>query len=111
MLAIRNTFLIFIAAALTSCAQLGIAPAETFAQKLAVGYSSVTAVRQSATTLLTAKKITADDAQNVQAQADNARAGLDIARTVSKTDPKAADAKLTSIRTLLTALSAYLATK
>lgn len=104
-------FLIIIALALTACAQLGIPKPETFNERLAVGYSTVTTVRQTATTLLQAKKITADDAQNVQQQADNARAGLDIARTISKTDAKAADAKLTAVRSALTALQAYLATK
>lgn len=96
---------------LAGCAQLGLAPAETFNQRLAVGYSTVTAVRQSATTLLVAKKITAEDAQNVQRQADNARAGLDIARGLEKTDPTAANAKLLAVRTALTALQAYLVSK
>jgi len=93
---------------IVGCETLGIAKPETFKEKLAVGYVTVTAVRQSATTLLTAKRLTADDAQNVQDQANNARAGLDIARGLEKTDPKAADAKLTAIRTALTALQAYL---
>lgn len=96
---------------LSACAQLGIPKPETFNERLAVGYSTVTAVRQTATTLLQAKKISADDAQNVQNQADNARAGLDIARTISKTDLKAADAKLNAVHTALTALQSYLATK
>mgnify|MGYP001579719976 FL=1 len=71
----------------------------------------MTTVRQSATTLLKAGKITADDGQNVLSSTDAARAGLDVARTLSKTDLAAADARLTAVRTALTALSTYLATK
>ena len=93
------------------CAQLGLPQAQTFDQKLAVGYATVTAIRTSATTLLAAKKITADDAQHVQDQANNARAGLDIARATAVTDPAAANAKLTAVRTALTALNAYLISK
>lgn len=104
-------FLFFIAAMLSACAQIGLPTAETFNERLAVGYATVTTVRQSATTLLVAKKITAADGQNVLDQTDNARAGLDVARTLSKIDLKAADAKLTAIRTILTGLQTYLASR
>jgi len=102
--------LLLLALLLVGCEALGLKP-ETFNQRLAVGYGTVTTIRQTATTLLQAKKISADDAQNVQNQADNARAGLDIARTIGKTDEKAADAKLASVTTALRALQTYLATK
>ncbi len=107
----RNYLVLLLFAGLVACAQVGLPNADTFNQKLAVAYSAVTQVRTTATTLLQAKKISADDAQNVNNQADHARAGLDIARAVSKTDLTAADAKLTAVHTVLTALSAYLATK
>ena len=107
----RALLFLFVVSLLTACAQLGLPSAGTFNERLAVGYTTVTTVRQSATTLLVAKKITADDAQNVLSQTDNARAGLDIARTMSKADPKAADAKLTAIRTILTGLQTYLTSK
>lgn len=94
---------------LTSCAQLGVPKAETFNERLAVAYGTVTEVRKASTTLLQAKKISADDHENIEKQADNARAGLDIARKLP--DPKAADAKLASVRSALTALQNYLATK
>lgn len=111
MIAARNTFAVFLLLAFTACSQLGLPTANTFSERLAVAYGTVTQVRTSATTLLQAKKITSDDAQNVQTQADNARVGLDIARKVSMTDPTGADAKLTAIRTILTGLSTYLAGK
>lgn len=95
----------------SACAQLGLPTAQTFNEKLAAGYSSVTAVRDTATTLLVAKKISPDDAQNVQNQADNARAGLDIARSAHAVNATAADAKLTQVMAALTALQSYLAKK
>ena len=84
---------------------------ETFNQKLAVGYTTVTAVRETATKLVVAKKLNPDDAQNVQNQADTARAGLDVARDMFKATPVAADNKLTSVTTALRALQTYLASK
>lgn len=96
---------------LAACAQLGIPQADQFNERVAVGYATVTAVRASATTLLDARKISSADAVNVQQQADTARAGLDIARTLDTTSPAAADAKLQSALTVLTALETYLRSK
>jgi hypothetical protein len=96
---------------LSACQTLGIGSADTFNKKLAGGYQAVTASRDLAATLLTSGKITADDAQNVNNQADNFRAGLDVARSVHATNPTAGADKLASILTGLNALSAYLATR
>lgn len=93
------------------CAQLGLEAPKTLNERIAVTVSSVTAVRQSTTVLLQAKKITAEDAQNIQTQADNVIAGAQVARSLAVSDPKAADAKLQQTRAVLTALQAYLATK
>jgi hypothetical protein len=95
-------------AILSACAQFGLPTADTFAERLAVGYGTVTEVRNTVTTLLKAKKLTADDGDNVLKATDAARLGLDVARSLSKTDMNAAGAKLTSVRTALTALQAYL---
>ena len=97
-------------ALMCACAQVGITPT-TFNEKLAVAYTTVTAVRTSTTTLLQAKKITADDAQNVQTSAYVARTGLDVARKLSATDMTGATAKLTAITSMLTAMQTYLASK
>ncbi len=102
---------VILAALLSACAQLGIPTADTFNERLAVAYSSVTQIRVTATSLLKAKQLTADDGQSVLTATDAARAGLDVARSLSKTDLKAADNRLTAARTALTALSTYLATK
>jgi hypothetical protein len=101
----------FIALTATSCAQLGLPTATTFQERLTAGYALNAEVRNTAATLLTAKKMTVEDAQNILDQTNTARAGLDVARTIGKSDLKAGDAKLTATRTVLLALQAYLATK
>jgi len=108
--ALRSLFIASMLA-LTSCAQLGLPTATTFQDRLTAGYALNAEVRSTSTALLNAKKISSVDAENVLNQNDNARAGLDIARTIGRADPKAGDTKLTSIRTVLIALQGYLATK
>jgi hypothetical protein len=93
---------------LSACAQLGLQSPQNFSDRLAAGYVTVTAARDTTATLLSSGKITAADAQNVQQQADNARSGLDIARQVHETNPAAGDDKLAAILTGLNALSRYL---
>lgn len=84
---------------------------ETFNERLAAGYTTVTGVRNATASLLAANKISAPDAANVQQQADNARTGLDLARQIHATNPSAGDAKLDAAVTALTALEAYLRTR
>ena len=100
-----------VGATLSGCASVGLPTADSFNERLAVGYASVTTIRQTATALLQAKKISADDGQQVLDQTNNARQGLDIARTLSKTNLAAADGKLTAIRTALNAVQTYLAAR
>lgn len=101
----------FLVALVTACAQLGVPTPETLNQRIAVTVGTVTAVRASTTTLLTAKKLSADDADNIQRQADNVIAGAQVARSLATTDPAAADAKLQQTRAVLTALQQYIAAK
>lgn len=96
---------------LTACATLGLEQPKTFNERLAAAYTTVTAARDSAGTLLSSGKITAADAQQVQNQCDNVRSGLDIARDIHAKDPPAGDAKLTAVLAGLTALQAYLQTR
>lgn len=102
---------------LTGCQSLGLPTPQTFEEKLAAGYTSVTAVRGGALTYLQSveakgdpakSKAAADDAANIQAQADDARKGLDVARGLKAVDFKSADARLTSTLAVLTALQTYL---
>jgi hypothetical protein len=101
----------FLLLILVSCATLGLEQPKTFNERLAAGYATTTAARDSAATLLTSGKITADDAQQVQNQCDNVRSGLDIARDIHASNPPAGDAKLTAVLAGLTALQSYLQTR
>ena len=97
---------------LAGCAALGVPPADTYNKQLAGAYTAVTAARQETLTLLQAGKITADDAQNVQNQADAIRAGLDVSAVAFKGgDSAAATTKLDSTITVLKALQSYLLIK
>lgn len=95
----------------SACSALGLQSPQNFSDRLAAGYVTVTAARDSTATLLSSGKITAGDAQQIQTQCDNARSGLDIARQVHETNPQAGDEKLTAILAGLNALSQYLATR
>ena len=96
---------------LSACATLGLPTAEKFGDKVALSYAAVAGVTRSTTILLNAKKISVDDADNVIAQAKNAVAGIDLAKSMAKTDMTAADAKLNAVRTILVALQAYITTQ
>lgn len=110
---VKHFLCMALAIALVACAGLGIPDTDTFNKKAAVAITSVEAVRQTAFVMLTAGKISSMDAQNVQNQADNARAGIEIARQMSASTPDlpAANARLTVAITTLTALQQYLDTK
>lgn len=108
---VKHWYAFCFALLLVACAQLGVPAPQTFNERLAAGYGAVTQVRTTATTLLEAKKISADDAQNVLTTTDAARQGLDVARSLSKTDLTAAEGKVSAIRATLTALAGYLATR
>lgn len=103
-------YLLFIAL-IVGCAQLGLPQPQDFNERLTAGYSTVAFLNDTATKLLTAKKIGSDDAQQVLDQTRNLKSGLDIARKMQTTDPKGADSKLTAIRTALSALNAYLTSR
>lgn len=108
---LASFLLLALTLALAACAGLGVPSPQTTEERIVVTMSTVTGVREAALTLLTAKKITAEDAQNIQRQADNIRAGTVIAQAMLATDPAGADAKLQQTRAMLIALQAYLATK
>ena len=96
---------------LSGCASLGAPSPETFNERAAVALTAVTTVRETAKSLVTARKISPNDAQNVQETADTIRTGIDVARGIHRLDPKAGETKLASITAGLRALQTYLAEK
>jgi len=103
---------VFLLAAITTgilgCSVFGLPVPETFNERLAAGYTSVTGVRNSATALLDSGTLSSVDGLNVLDQTDNARAGLDIARQIHTTNPNAGSEKLTAVVAGLKALNGYL---
>ncbi len=96
---------------LVGCAALGLeTPATPESKALAID-ATATAVNQTATMLLNAKKISSDDAQNVLDSTRAARRGVDVARSLAKVDPSAANAKLVAQQELLKVLQDYLKKK
>jgi hypothetical protein len=92
------------------CTALGITKSLTFNEKLAAGYQADTAVITATDQLLVAGKITKADANNVEAQANNLKAALDIASQVEATDVTTGGNKLAAALTALQALTSYVAT-
>ena len=82
---------------------------KTFSDRLAYGYASVAAARNTAAGLLERKRITKAQAQDFQASADQARTALDLARaTAGKGDVSTAQKQLDLALAVLTALEAKL---
>lgn len=110
--------------ALSACALVGFPQPKTFNDRLAAGYATVTAVSEATQTWVAAKRSEAQrlpvasqaaflvqvrkDAENIIAQAQRAKDGLDIARDLQGIDLKSAEARLASTIVLLETLQAYL---
>jgi hypothetical protein len=111
--------------AMQGCTTLGVPVAQGWNERLAGGYSAVTAVRETASVLLEGKVRAANaepdperrsamlatakaDAQNLQDQADKAREALDVAKTMRGVNFEAAEERLTSTLRILEALQDYL---
>ena len=93
---------------LAGCASLGLATPKGFDQQLAQAYGIHTAVVSATATALQTRSITSAEAEQVQKQADSARALLDTAHTAEASNPGAAQNDLSLALTALTALQTYL---
>jgi hypothetical protein len=112
---IRQAKAAFVAAvllALTACAQLGLAPASSFSDRLAYAYGTHTAVLTSATHSLEAGEISSEDATRVLKVADQARQALDAAKlALTAGDTSTAEGRLQLAVALLGELQTYLRAK
>jgi hypothetical protein len=93
---------------LAACAPIGVSTPQTFDERLAASVATVSAVRTSTTTLLRENLISAEDAQRLRAQADDARSGIDVAKALHATEPGASDTRLAAVRLDLNGLQTYL---
>jgi len=107
----RHSTIMLAALMLAACAQLGIPTAQNFDEKALAVQLVVVEVRTTNAALLDAKKISSADAINVRKGADIAQEGIDVAREIAKIDIATAEGKLTAVRTGLTAISTYLASR
>lgn len=73
-----------------------VPPAATFNDKEALGLRTITLIRTSATTLMTANKLTVDQDALIQAQLNLAVSGLRIARSMQTDHPDEAAAQITA---------------
>lgn len=116
-----------VALSITACGVL-LPRATTFNKRLASGYSTVTAIRNATASWIDSKVVECNkladqqartgclatvkaDAQNIQDQADQARAGLDAAGSWKVLDVKTAEGRLAATLTILQSLQAYLGSK
>ncbi len=106
---IGRAYVVYVTAILlVACATLGVPTPESFNERTAFALAQITAVRESAARLVTSGSISAEDAQNIQQQADSARAGVDIAIVIHDTDPAQAENRLKTAQVIVDALRAYL---
>jgi hypothetical protein len=97
---------------IAGCAALGLAPAQTFEQKLAYGYGTYTAVQQAATQALADHVLSSADGGQVLKLADESRTLLDGARAANKVgDLTTANGKLALATQVLVQLQTYLRSK
>jgi hypothetical protein len=96
---------------LMACSSLGVAPAQTFNQKLAYSYGVHTAVLQATTNAVQAGKLSSADATQVLNMADQSKVLLDGATSLSSAgDTTGAINKLGLATAALTALQTFLNT-
>lgn len=97
---------------LLGCASLGLAPAQSFEQKVAYAYGVHTAVLQSATSAVTHKDISQDEGKQVLKLADDSRTLLDASRQAFNLgDVSTANGKLALATSILSELQTYLRSK
>jgi hypothetical protein len=110
-LALCALMIAFVLMNAAGCSALGVPTAENTDERIVFTIKGIETARDTAAVLLARNKITVADARNLQTQADNLRAGVEVAREMSKNNTVGADQKLVAVRTALLALQAYLTEK
>lgn len=107
----KRLYASFLVVLVAACAAIGSVQPQDFNDRLVSSYSTVTALRDSATQLLAAQKISSADHKQITDQLETARFGLDAARATFLADPVGSNTRLSAIRTGVAALQSYLLTK
>lgn len=107
----HTLWLSFVLVALSACAVLGVPNPETFNQRAASTYTSISATRLTAAALVGGGVLSKADGANVQEQADAARGGVDLARQIHANAPQAGEDRLQLSIAILTAIQTYLDSK
>lgn len=99
----------FLLLLLTACAELGLAPASTFEERLAYAVSQNAAVRDAAAVSLERNEIALEDAQRVLKITDEVRTALDAAKFAANAgDPQTAEGRLQLATAILVEIQNYL---
>lgn len=107
MKAHKYAYALILGLLLVACASIE-AP-KTFNERLAYGYASVAASRNTAASMLERGRISVEDARSAQSLADQARSALDLARgAYGKGDVSTAQGQLDLALNVLTSLETYL---
>jgi hypothetical protein len=99
-------------ALLSACTAFGLAPAQSFDQRLAYAMGTNTAVRDASTSALNGGTISSTDMEYVVKLNDQTRVFLDAAKSASQAgDTETAEGRLVLATNILTQLQAYLRSK
>lgn len=96
---------------LVGCASIGLPAPQTFNDKVAAAYVSVSTLAETGLLLGQVGIISPDDAQNIHDQVAALKSAVDVAQTLYASQPQAASDRLTATLTALRALDAYLKTR
>lgn len=107
----RYAALGLLCAVLSACTSLGLTPAKSLSDRIAYGYSTLSAVQFAAANATNAGELSASDAEAVLKLADQSRVLLDGAKALLASDPKAAATKLDLAVAVLTQIQNYLRAK
>lgn len=104
----KRLFFLIAFTVLTACSVLQIPPAKTFSEKYAYGVVTVASIISTTDAALQSDVIDVSKARFVRAGSVGAKAAMDEALRISKTDLSAATGKLDAAITVLDSLKKYL---
>lgn len=93
---------------LSACGTFGLPTPDSYEEKLAAGYTTATNLVLTTSVLLSASKISSEDALNIRKTATTASEGLDIAESLKAASPEVAQSRLDVSIASLEALKKYL---